>query len=190
MRSIPFGWVWCVIARSLHAECCWNGVCASVMIMNERRRLTMQAATSKPSTDQHFIWAYFSFSDFVLDVAILPSDTIAHCNALYFNLVLVSVWIVFCNVSACAAKSVNWRAPDPQTQYAIAMKPIAFQFQFQLTNGIWMLLLLLLIEMINRQMHAYNAHGRLRTPMRKIMNIIIKFEISNANEQQQQHPTT
>lgn len=42
--------------------------------------------------------------------------------------------------------------------------------------------LMLLNEMINRQMHAH-AHGRLRIPMRENMNIIIKYEISNGNEQ-------
>lgn len=71
----------------------------------------MQASTtSKPSTEPfNILCELISF----LDVVILPSDAIAHCNALYFN--LVSVWIVFCNVSACAVKSVNWRAPDIHT---------------------------------------------------------------------------
>lgn len=40
-------------------------------------------------------------------------------------------------------------------------------------------------QMINRQMHAY-AHGRLRTPMREKVNIIIKFEISNGNSNETQ----
>lgn len=157
------------IVRSLHTHEMLLKLCMCCVIMNGEDYAGGHQQAINRST--FYMSLLFSFVD--LDVAILPSDTIAHCNAFYFNSVLVSVsfgfvwfcFIVFCNVSACAVKSVKWRAPDTHN---IRNRDERAR--------------MLLNEMINRQMHAY-AHGRLRTPMRENMNIIIKFEISNGNEQ-------